>query len=1141
MNEEASELQAQPPGQEPRFRIDRTIWCFIIFALIGVGIFLAKEYDAFPEASIDLKLSKNEVASITRDWAYKLGFRKDHLIQSTTFLWDDNAKTYLEMEMGGKRANELMQKEIPIWYWRTRLVKEFDQEQFQGYISPLGELICCQFAIENDKALPSISQDDAREMATNFVEHEAKMPLTDYTPVQSSTDKLPHRTDHSFIWEDRKHPYKDAYMRIYVGVSGNTITDYYRYLYVPEAWQRKFNTIRSYNSLLAQIAFVFNSFLYLAAAFIVIWGVNAKMIRWRMGSLIALAVTVGVALLAWNNLPSIIDHYPPKTAFKAYLINYVVTTLGSCIAAGIVSSLLVMAGEAMYRITYPKKIAFENYFKLRCLSTVQVSIGLLIGLCMFAIACGWVVTYYLLGSKLGFWCPLDVGSYQVLSTYSPAYGALCLGVEAAFNEEILYRVIGLGLAKKLVRGRFWLANLMQAAAWGFAHSTYPQQPAYARGVELTLSGLLFGYICNRFGLLPCLVAHYLLDSFLTAQPLLVSGKPGLIASGLLPLAPFPLLAILAIARTRKQPLAETSLINEAIVRPKDALFREHEAEARKPFDYQPLSNRARSIVLSVMIVCTIIGATFGHVPVIGSNFHVYINRDQAIREAWEIMSEHHIPIKPLPHNNGWQVTAWLSAAVSGEEMQYLDENLKLPGTIPLADQTQWGYFWQVRFFKPLEAEEYEVDLNGRGKEIDFDTKLLDDAEGAKLSEADARAIAEQYLRKTHPEFWPFTFDSTTRNDKKNRADYTFTFTVPKLKVADADFKLNEGVVGDKISRFTDGWELPDKWKWARAKRTTKDEVCANIRSGATLVLLLLVLWWLFGLLRVGYFPFRPALIFGAVMAILYIPDALNDLVTIFAGYDTTMPMANYLIAEGVSLIKTIMGRFGQYGLAMLLALPCARLLMPTTNPISILVATFRPGGEDRRTHRQIWLDAVLLAFTVVAVSWALDAISTHVQVMVSPAEQESGLGAVAALANTFIPSISIFVDALSRGIDFLIVVPILAGFYAKYLKQFWRYLLFAVVVNCIVTSGERYWQDYVIDNVLFAINSVLVWLFVVKLARRNLLAYVLAGMAASIAAKLPEILEHAVPLFSPEAVASCLLLLLPVIYVLYLFFWQKGD
>jgi len=1138
MNEEEPEVQAQPQTPpEPRFRIDRVIWCFIIFALLGCGIFLAKEYDAFPEASIDLKLSKNDVSEMTLNWARKLGYHKDKLIQSTTFLWDDNAKTYLEMELGGKQANELMEKEIPIWYWRTRLCKEFDQEIFQCFISPLGELVCSRFTLENDKEIPSVSQDQARVLASNFVEKEAKISLADYSLIQSSTDKLPHRSDHSFMWEDRKHPYKAAFMRVYVTVSGNMITYYYRYLYVPEEWQRKFNTIRSYNSLLGQIAFVFNSFLYLAAAFIFIWAATSRMVRWRMGVFIGVAVAIGVGLLAWNNMPSTIDHYSPRTAYKAYLISYAFGAVGGCLAAGFFASLLVLAGEAMYRITYPKKIAFENYFKLRSLRSVQVSQGLIIGLCMFAIASGWVVAYYLLGSRFGFWCPLDVGSYEVLSTYSPAYGALCLGVEAAFNEEILYRVIGLGLAKKLVR-KFWLANLMQAAAWGFAHSTYPQQPAYARGVELTLSGLLFGYICNRFGLLPCLVAHYLLDSFLTAQPLLVSGKFGLVLSGAAPLLPFPLLAAISIARAIKKPIEEEPLTNEAIVVPK-AIAHDHHLEARKKFDYQPLSNRVRAIVLSVMIVSIAVSCLLGHVRGIGSNSKVYVNRDQAIRQGWDVMSEHHIDIKPLDRNNGWKVVAWLTDSISSEEMQYLFENLKLPKTLELADATQPGYYWRVRFFKPLQAEEYEVDLNGRGKETDFDTSLPEDAEGAKLNEADARNIAEQYVRQTHPEYWPFVFDSTLRNERKHRTDYVFTFKVPKDKVAEADSKLSESIVGDKVSEFGQSWEVPDKWKWEREKKTPKDEVLTNIRIGASLVVLLMVLWWLIGLLRVGYFPFRPALIFGGIMAALYIPDAINDLADLFRSYSTTTPLPNFMIKEAVSVVSTVISKFGQYGLTMLLALPCVRLLMPTTDPASILSATFAPDDDQRQVHRNIWLDGVLLAYAAVALPWCIEVVSGYVTLMVSPAEQEASLGTVVALANTFIPSISIIVDALSRGMDCLVLVPIVAGFYAKYLKKFWRFLIFALIINSIMTSGERYWQDYAVENIVFFIDAVCCWLFIAKLARNNVLVYVLCGVAGSIFGKLPDILEHAVPLFFNEAVTACLFLLMPVVYVLYLYFWRK--
>jgi hypothetical protein len=40
---------------------------------------------------------------------------------------------------------------------------------------------------------------------------------------------------------------------------------------------------------------------------------------------------------------------------------------------------------------------------------------------------------------------------------------------------------------------------MQAMIWAFMHSSYAQQPAYARGVELTIVGLFYGYIMRRYG------------------------------------------------------------------------------------------------------------------------------------------------------------------------------------------------------------------------------------------------------------------------------------------------------------------------------------------------------------------------------------------------------------------------------------------------------------------------------------------------------------------------------------------------------------------------------------------------------------------------------------------------------------------
>ena len=136
---------------------DWRVWFLVLAALIGMIVFAVKDKQAFPEASIDLRLSKGQIKATALDCARSLGLHKDKLITSTTFSWDDPAKTYLELELGGAQANQLMRDTVPVWYWRTRLCKEFDPEQFVAYLSPAGKLVCFQTAWENDKAIPSLT------------------------------------------------------------------------------------------------------------------------------------------------------------------------------------------------------------------------------------------------------------------------------------------------------------------------------------------------------------------------------------------------------------------------------------------------------------------------------------------------------------------------------------------------------------------------------------------------------------------------------------------------------------------------------------------------------------------------------------------------------------------------------------------------------------------------------------------------------------------------------------------------------------------------------------------------------------------------------------------------------------------------
>jgi len=75
------------------------------------------------------------------------------------------------------------------------------------------------------------------------------------------------------------------------------------------------------------------------------------------------------------------------------------------------------------------------------------------------------------------------------------------------------------------------AVVLSSFIWGFAHSNYPNQPYFIRGIEVGMSGLLVSVVMLRWGILAALVWHYTVDAFYTALLLLRSGSPYFVVSG----------------------------------------------------------------------------------------------------------------------------------------------------------------------------------------------------------------------------------------------------------------------------------------------------------------------------------------------------------------------------------------------------------------------------------------------------------------------------------------------------------------------------------------------------------------------------------------------------------------------------------
>src|SRR5450756_2594637 len=78
-------------------------------------------YRAFPEASIDFKVSRDDARNIAGRFLSDQGYRLAGYRQAAQFTFDDQAKTFLERELGLERANQIMGKRVRLWRWGYRL------------------------------------------------------------------------------------------------------------------------------------------------------------------------------------------------------------------------------------------------------------------------------------------------------------------------------------------------------------------------------------------------------------------------------------------------------------------------------------------------------------------------------------------------------------------------------------------------------------------------------------------------------------------------------------------------------------------------------------------------------------------------------------------------------------------------------------------------------------------------------------------------------------------------------------------------------------------------------------------------------------------------------------------------------------
>ena len=161
--------------------------------------------------------------------------------------------------------------------------------------------------------------------------------------------------------------------------------------------------------------------------------------------------------------------------------------------------------------------------------------------------------FYLLGTKIfDIWIPPDAEYSNIFAMILPFLFPLTIAIGAAIKEEFLYRFFAIPFLTRFTK-KLWLAILLPALIWGFAHSFYHIFPTYVRGIELTIFGVIMGVVFLRYGIESVIIAHFVMNAILAGLPLLRSHNPYFVVSGVIVIAlAFVPVALVVFLKRRKR-------------------------------------------------------------------------------------------------------------------------------------------------------------------------------------------------------------------------------------------------------------------------------------------------------------------------------------------------------------------------------------------------------------------------------------------------------------------------------------------------------------------------------------------------------------------------------------------------------------
>ena len=217
--------------------------------------------------------------------------------------------------------------------------------------------------------------------------------------------------------------------------------------------------------------------------------------------------------------------------------------------------------------------------------------------------------------------------------------------------------------------------------------------------------------------------------------------------------------------------------------------------------------------------------------------------------------------------------------------------------------------WSYRWFRPLQKEEFSVDITPRGELAGFEHEIPEDAARPETTAEMARSLAEDFL-DTRLERKPVALEFVEASDvaRPHRVDRVFTWKERDFNLHDATNRVEVTVLGNEIGGYREYLKVPEQWTRDYQRLRSKNEIAQVVDTAVLVALVVGLVVVIVMRVRRHDIRWRRAAVVGSVGMVLSFCSTLNQFSLQEFQYPTTDSYSAFVTRQLLQGLITALGR-----------------------------------------------------------------------------------------------------------------------------------------------------------------------------------------------------------------------------------------